>query len=66
MSNYIKTILINIPWILYYVIKARIWMRHPERHSLEDRYKIATNMVERMNRSSGYKTICYGEDKLPS
>ena len=33
MSNYLKTILINIHWILYYVIKARIWMRHPERHS---------------------------------
>ena len=65
MSNYIKTILVNIHWILYYVIKARIWMRHPERHSMEDRYEIALKMVERMNRSSGYKTICHGEDKLP-
>ena len=65
MTNYTKTILINLHRIIYYVVKARIWMRHPERHSVEQRYAVAQTMVDKMNKSSGYKTICYGEDKLP-
>ncbi len=65
MSNYTFTILINLHRIIYYVIKARIWMRHPERHSMEDRYAVATEMVTKMNRSAGYKTITYGQEKLP-
>ncbi len=65
MSNYIRTILINLHRIIYYVVLTRIWMRHPERHSLKERYDIARQMVFKMNRSMGYKTIAYGQDKLP-
>ena len=65
MSNYIRTIIINLHRIIYYVVKARIWMRHPERHSEEERYALANEMVTKMNRSSGYSTIAYGTEKLP-
>ncbi|MBQ3797981.1 MAG: 1-acyl-sn-glycerol-3-phosphate acyltransferase [Butyrivibrio sp.] len=65
MSNYYRTILKNLHRIIYYVIKVRIWMRHPERHSEEERYAVAREMVEKMNRSSGYKTIAYGLENLP-
>ena len=65
MNNYYKTILINIHRIIYYVVKARIWMRHPERHSEEERYAVAKEMVIKMNKSAGYNTIAYGTENLP-
>ncbi len=65
MTNYTHTILINLHRIIYYVVKARIWMRHPERHSVEERYALANEMVTKMNNSEGYKTITYGQEKLP-
>jgi 1-acyl-sn-glycerol-3-phosphate acyltransferase len=40
-------------------------MRHPERHSVEERYALANEMVTKMNNSEGYKTITYGQEKLP-
>lgn len=40
-------------------------MRHPERHTEEERYAMANEMVTKMNRSSGYKTIAYGQENLP-
>lgn len=65
MNNYYRTILINLHRIVYYVIKARIWMRHLDRHSEEECYAIANEMVTKMNNSSGYKTIAYGLENLP-
>ena len=65
MNNYYRTILINIHRIIYYVIKARIWMRHPERHTEEERYNVAREMVTKMNKSAGYNTIAYGTENLP-
>ncbi len=65
MNNYYKTILINLHRIIYYVTKTRIWMRHPERHSEEECYAMAVEMVTKMNKSAGYKTIAYGTENLP-
>lgn len=65
MTNYTKTILLNLHWIIYYVIKIRLWLRHPDKHSEEDCYGMARKMIERMNGSSGYKTIAYGKENLP-
>lgn len=65
MSNYYRTILINLHRIIYYVVKARIWLRHPERHSEKERYALANEMVTKMNRSMGYKTIAEGLENLP-
>ena len=65
MTNYYRTILINLHRIIYYVIKIRLWMRHPERHTMKERYDVAREMINKMNKSADYKTICQGEDKLP-
>lgn len=65
MNNYYRTILINLHRIVYYVTKARIWLRNPSKHSEEERYALARAMVFDMNKSAGYKTIGYGMDKLP-
>ena len=40
-------------------------MRHPEKHSVEERYGVAKAMISRMNKSSGYETIAYGTENLP-
>jgi 1-acyl-sn-glycerol-3-phosphate acyltransferase len=40
-------------------------MRHPERHTEEERYALANEMITKMNRSSGYQTIAYGQENLP-
>lgn len=65
MTNFHKTILINLHRIVYYVIKARLWMRHRERHTEEEMYSLATEMVDKMNKSAGYRTIAYGTENLP-
>ncbi len=65
MRNYYRTIIINIFRIIYYVIKSRIWIRHIDKHTEEERYALANEMITKMNRSSGYKTICYGLENLP-
>lgn len=66
MNNYYRTILINLHRIIYYVVKARIWMRRPEKHSEEERYAVACSMISKMNRSAGYTTIVSGTENLPA
>ncbi len=40
-------------------------MRHPDKHTEEERYALANEMITKMNKSVGYKTIAYGQEKLP-
>ncbi len=65
MNNYYITIIKNLHRIIYYVTKARVWMRHPERHSDKERYAVCNAMVSKMNRSMGFSTIAYGTENLP-
>ena len=65
MRNFYHTIIINIHRIIFYLIKSNIWLRHAGKHSVEERYALANEMVTCMNKSSGYKTIAYGYDNLP-
>ena len=65
MTNYTLTIIKNLHRIIYYVVKTQLWMRHKERHSVEERYAVAQEMVAKMNRSMGYRTIASGQEKLP-
>ncbi|WP_091759686.1 lysophospholipid acyltransferase family protein [Butyrivibrio sp. INlla18] len=66
MRNFYHTILINLHRIIYYVVKTRIWMKHPERHSEEERYGMANEMIYYMNKSSGYETEAFGTENLPA
>ncbi|WP_026656186.1 hypothetical protein [Butyrivibrio sp. AE3003] len=65
MRNFYHTIIINIHRIIFYLIKSNIWLRHIERHSAEERYALANEMVAWSNKSSGCKTIAYGYENLP-
>ena len=65
MRNYYHTILINLHRIIFYVIKARIWLLNINKHSDEERYALANEMITKMNRSSGYETFGYGQENLP-
>ncbi len=65
MRNFYHTIIINVHRIIFYLIKSSIWLRHIEKHSVEDRYALANEMVTWSNKSSGYKTIAYGYENLP-
>ena len=66
MRNFYHTILINLHRIIYYVVKTRIWMKHPEKHSEEERYGMANEMIYYMNKSSGYETEAFGTENLPA
>lgn len=65
MRNYYRTIIINIHRIIFYVLKSRIWLRHIEKHNEVQRYSLVNEMISKMNKSSGYKTIAYGQENLP-
>lgn len=65
MNNYYRTIIINLHRIIYYLVKTWIWKRHPEFHTDKERYDVAREMVQKMNKSAGYNTIAIGEEKLP-
>ena len=41
-------------------------MKHPERHSEEERYGMANEMIYYMNKSSGYETEAFGTENLPA
>ena len=65
MRNFYHTILINIHRIIYYVAKARIWLLNVDGHTDEERYALANEMITKMNRSSGYETLSFGQENLP-
>ena len=65
MGNFYHTILINLHRIIFYVTKARIWLLNPDKHSDEERYGLVNEMVSKMNKSAGFKTIGYGQENLP-
>lgn len=65
MRNFYHTIIINLHRIIFYLIKSNLWLRHIEKHSEEDRYALANEMVTCMNKSSGYQTIACGYENLP-
>ncbi len=65
MKNFYHTIIINIHRIIYYLLKSRIWLLNVDKHSEEERYRLANRMIYYMNKSSGYETIAYGKENLP-
>ncbi len=65
MTNFYRTIIKNVPRIIFYVLKSRRWIKHLDKHSEKDRYALAVEMIKKMNRSGGYETIASGEEKLP-
>ena len=65
MLRFYYVIIVSMPWIIYYVIKIRRVMKHPEKYSTEYRYGIARNMVRITMRNARVKTKCFGTENLP-
>lgn len=65
MRNFYHTILINIHRIIFYLIKARLWLLNVDKHTDKERYALANEMVTKMNKSSRYETIASGWENLP-
>ena len=65
MLRYYYAILISIPLIIYYVVKIRLMMRHPDDYSEKYRYGVARNMVKYTMRNARIITKCFGTENLP-
>ena len=65
MLRFYYVIIVSLPLIIYYIIRARIIMRKPGKYSDEYCYKIARNMVRKVMQNCFIKTNCYGLDNLP-
>lgn len=65
MTNFYRAIFKNIHNIIYYVVKSRLWLRHADKHTAEEGYAICNEIVDKLNRSTGCKTIAYGTENLP-
>ena len=66
MLRYYYAILISIPLIIYYVIKIRLMMAHPQDYSEKYRYGVARNMVKYTMRNARIVTKYFGTENLPT
>lgn len=65
MLRFYFVIIVSMPWIIYYVLKIRLMMRHEDKYSEKYRYQIARNMVRITMRNARIKTKCFGLENLP-
>ena len=66
MLRFYFVIIISLPLIIYYILKARYVMRHFDRYDEEYCYRIARNMVKKMMRNGRISTKYFGTENLPS
>ena len=66
MLRYYFVIIISMPLIIYYIIKARYLFRHPDRYDELYCYKVARNMVRKVMRNGFIRTEYHGIENLPS
>ena len=65
MLRYYYVILVSLPLIIYYVVKIRLMMKHPDDYSEKYRYGVARNMVKYTMRNARIITKCFGAENLP-
>ncbi len=65
MLRFYFVIIISLPLIIYYILRARYIMRHFDRYDDEYCYRVARNMVRKMMRNGRIKTKYYGLENLP-
>ena len=66
MLRYYFVIIISLPQIIYYIVKARYLFRHPDRYDELYCYKVARNMVRTVMRNGRIRTGYKGIENLPS
>ncbi|MCR4990493.1 MAG: 1-acyl-sn-glycerol-3-phosphate acyltransferase [Lachnospiraceae bacterium] len=65
MLRFYFDIITQIPLIIYYIVKIRIMMRHPERYTDECRYGVARGMARCVRRGGNIRTEAFGIENLP-
>ncbi len=65
MARFYYVILISLPIIIYYILKAEYYAHHRERYDEDSCYHLAKNIVNWVKRNARVKTISYGAENLP-
>ncbi len=65
MLRFYFVIIISLPLIKYYILRARYIMRHFDKYDDTYCYKVARNMVRKMMRNGRIRTKYYGVENLP-
>lgn len=65
MLRLIYVVLISLPFVLYYIYKAKYIEKHADEYSEEERYKIARKCISIMMRNGHIETEAFGTELLP-
>lgn len=65
MTRLVYVILISLPFVIYYILKSRYIVKHIERYTEEQRYKIAQRIVYIMKKNGRISTKVFGLENLP-
>ncbi len=59
-------VLVSLPFVIYYICKARYVVAHEEKYTEEQRYKMARRCISVMMRNGRIETKSYGQEHLPA
>lgn len=65
MFRFYYVIMTNIFFMLHNLARARYMVRHSDRYSEEDRYRLVRKIMDRLRRRSHTVTTVYGTENLP-
>lgn len=65
MIRFYYLIIMLFPLIVYYIIKATYYARHPEKYDDETCYRLAQKMIEMVRKHGRITTEVYGMEALP-
>lgn len=65
MVRFVYVIVISLPFILFYMIKAVHYVHHPERYGEEECYRLARKVIDIMKRHARICTKVGGQGNLP-
>ncbi len=65
MLRFYYLIIVFLPLIIYYILKANYYCSHEDRYDEYKRYSLALSIIRDVMRYGRISTVSYGEDKLP-
>ena len=65
MLRFYLTIIVSIPWIIYFMIKSRYILKHKDLFPLEERYAFIKRMMIQTMKNGRIRTKAFGMENLP-
>lgn len=65
MLRFYLTVFVSIPWIIYFLIKARYILKHKDSFPIEERYAFIKRMMIQCMKNGRIRTKYYGTENLP-